>query len=318
MKKPIITLLFLGGSLAVCAQDTTSNATDTYRNTQQSDVTSPVHQNKDIHQGNHTMNQHTMNDRGTTITSTQAYSAYAPATNIPANINKNFSNEFPEATDAQWEQSNEWWRVRYRQNNQDMTMYYNNNGQGFSIALPVMQTYIPDDVVSKVRSMYGYNIYDIMQIRGVKDTAIYHVRILDNGQLRSEYINAEGMAVTEIYRTESSDEMNSTQDGMHQMQNNSGDRHNGTWNNTNNNGNNQTGTESSGAIQNNTNQSHLNNTHDMHQPVQKDATSDPVNQTTDTGNYPEQNTHSNSSTNPMNTPDEKSSEKQHTAPDNNR
>ena len=153
MKKTILSLLIIGSSLAVCAQDNNS------------------------------------------MSNNSNYNAYS---NVPVNVRTSFQRDYPSANNVNWSQNNEWWHVTYVNNGQAMNTYYNMKGQTFNVALPVMETQVPADVVSRISSTYGPSVYDITRTKGENDQDVYLVRILDNnGQIRTERINGEGMAVTE-------------------------------------------------------------------------------------------------------------------------
>ncbi|MBA2561521.1 MAG: hypothetical protein H0V14_01155 [Chitinophagaceae bacterium] len=59
------------------------------------------------------------------------------------------------------------------------------------VAAPQMQTFVAEDVVSKVKSKYGDLIYDITSIKSAAGTAEYVIRVLENGQLRTQYIGED-------------------------------------------------------------------------------------------------------------------------------
>lgn len=70
-------------------------------------------------------------------------------------------------------------------------------------ALPVMQNFVPDAVMAKAKSVYGAKIYAVTQINSAAGET-YQVTVIENGEAKSEWMNAEGtaVAVANIYRTE--------------------------------------------------------------------------------------------------------------------
>lgn len=138
MKKTILAMIIAGSSAAVCAQDTTTMK-DTRMDSAQ-------------------------NMTGTQ-TSTGDYSAYGTA-NMPTMIQRNFQAQYPSATDAQWQQTyNGFWRATYRQSGQLMTIHYAPNGESFMVALPVLQSNVPQDIVNRALELYGNNLYDITLVK---------------------------------------------------------------------------------------------------------------------------------------------------------
>lgn len=207
MKKTFLAMVLLGGSTAIWAQvqgtttdstkNTTNNATGTTTNTTTNGVnttntmngTNTNTMNNTNNGSNNNMNSTDYNSQRSTANN---YNAYGTATNVPTAVNMSFAKENPTATDARWEQSNNWWRVNYKNNGEDMNMYYGPNGQSFAIALPVRQNLVPENVVDKAKSMYGYNIYDITTMKGHGDAMYYSVRVMENGEMRTEKINEDG------------------------------------------------------------------------------------------------------------------------------
>ena len=61
-------------------------------------------------------------------------------------------------------------------------------------SLPVLESYVPADVVSKVKSKYNY-VYDITPIKHTTDQTAYVVRHLDNGAYKTEIIGEDGNAI---------------------------------------------------------------------------------------------------------------------------
>lgn len=69
-----------------------------------------------------------------------------------------------------------------------------NNGQaatGFA-AIPVLETYVPDNVVAKLKQKYGANLYDLTMIKRAANQPAYIVRVQDNGAYKTEIVNDNG------------------------------------------------------------------------------------------------------------------------------
>src|SRR5688572_11222730 len=58
-------------------------------------------------------------------------------------------------------------------------------------ALPVLVTAVPETVVTSVKSKYA-NAYDITAIKNSSGQEVFLVRVIDNGQLKSEYVGSDG------------------------------------------------------------------------------------------------------------------------------
>lgn len=63
--------------------------------------------------------------------------------------------------------------------------------------LPVIGNGVTDDVVAILKNKYGASIYDVKQIKSNTGQNIYVVRIMDNGGIRTDYVGADGNAVSQ-------------------------------------------------------------------------------------------------------------------------
>lgn len=146
MKKTFLSMLLVGSSCAVFAQ-VEQTTTDTVPTTTQPTMTQP------------TTTQPT--DDRTTLASTGQYSAYSAAVNVPTSISTQFTTAYPTATDVRWEQNADWYRATYKVGAHRMRTMYDMRGNSWSLALPVTNGLIPDDVIERAYTLYGDNVYDI-------------------------------------------------------------------------------------------------------------------------------------------------------------
>jgi hypothetical protein len=187
MKKTLIALLFVGSSSALLAQ-TVTDSTNSNPNTTTDDMNA-------------------MDNNSTTSVSTGNYSAYGTvAVDVPATVRYSFQKDYPNVTGAQWYQTpNGQLRVMYKDmNNQDMDVYYyGTSAQSYMVSLPVRQSLTPDDIITKAKSMFGMSVYDINRVKAANNEDVYHVRLLDNGQVRSVWISEQGteVAAADVFRT---------------------------------------------------------------------------------------------------------------------
>jgi hypothetical protein len=101
---------------------------------------------------------------------------------------------------VKWEPAMEGWRASYIVNNRQIHVYYTDRGKSYTIAGPVMENKVPEDVVAKAISQYGNNIYDITMMKSAMNTDVYHIRFKENGNnMTSAWINADGSAASDIY-----------------------------------------------------------------------------------------------------------------------
>jgi hypothetical protein len=152
-------------------------------------------------------------------TSTSNYSAYG----IPNYVQMNFQTQHPNATNLTWERPTaDWYHGYYSDANGRYThvyystdpyynsQYYPERVTGYIVSLPVLQTYVPDAVITTATNLYKQNLYDITAMKGNSNQDIYEVRVQDNGELKSMWMDANGTAVTDYYRTNDQMNMNNT------------------------------------------------------------------------------------------------------------
>jgi hypothetical protein len=203
MKKTFLALCLMGTSYAVLAQqDSTQQNTNTNTNTNTS-----TQMNSNSSWMSNMNNSGNMND---SLRSTGTYSAYG--TYAPPYVQGYITRDYPMSSNVMWRQNGDWWQAYYMDNGQPRNVYYNTSGQTFNVALPVHQSLVPDAVTSQAINMYGPMLYDITTVKGTNKQDIYLVRVIENGTVRSEWLNEDGTKTIDIYRVETSD-MNSVDNG---------------------------------------------------------------------------------------------------------
>jgi hypothetical protein len=218
MKKTILALALIAGGASAEAQDSLN--TDGMRNTTTSDMSLDESQIKQSSTGN--------------------YNAFGPVTTVPSHTQGYLMRDYPTAGTATWQQSNNWYRATFLQNNRNMMVYYAPNGDNYAVALPVIQSFVPEEVVTSALNSHGNNVYSINRMRGANGQEVYAVTLLENGVSRTEYLMADGSSVagTDVYLSSTGDAglYGSTMD-------NNVNTNTGTNTNTNTNMNTNTGTD---------------------------------------------------------------------------
>jgi hypothetical protein len=137
--------------------------------------------------------------------------------NVPDNIRTSFGNTYQGASNVTWEavtlpvfaqysrsdfKSVQWYpqmqgyRASYIANNRLMQVYYTEGGKTYTVAGPVIESWVPDDVITKVITQYGSNIYDVTMMKNSMDSDVYQVRFKENNNLSTAWINADGSQAT--------------------------------------------------------------------------------------------------------------------------
>jgi hypothetical protein len=205
MKKIFLSAVLAASSWMVFAQDTTNRT-----NTMNSNTTTDQQMN---------MNTNTTTNQGYNTTSTSNYNAYG----IPNYVQMNFQTQHPNVSNLTWTSPTaDWYHGYYSDPNGRYThvyystdpyynvQYYPERITGYTVSLPVLQTYVPDDVITAATNMYKQNLYDITALKGKDSLQVYQVRVQDNGELKSMWMDANGTAVTDYWRTEEQMNMNNT------------------------------------------------------------------------------------------------------------
>lgn len=210
MKKIFLSAILAAGTCVLFAQDNTSNQTNNTNN------------NNSDQQMNTSTNQNTTSGQTYNTTSTSNYNAYG----IPNYVQMNVQTQYPNASNLTWTAPTANWyhgyfsdangrytHVYYSTDPYYNVQYYPERVTGYTVALPVLQTWVPDAVITTASNLYKEKLYDIAAMKGNNNSEMYVVRVLDNGELKSMYMDANGTAVTDYIRVEeqmNTADMNST------------------------------------------------------------------------------------------------------------
>jgi hypothetical protein len=201
MKKILLSAALVASGSLLFAQDSLTNNMNNNNPTTNQQMSTTTNQS---------MNQNT-NSQNANLNTTSNYNAYG----IPNYVQMNFQTQYPNASNLTWTAPTaDWYHGYYSDANGRYThvyystdpyynvQYYPERVVGYTVALPVLQTWVPDAVVTTATNLYKQNLYDIAAMKGNNNTEMYVVRVLDNGELKSMYMDNSGTAVTDFIRTE--------------------------------------------------------------------------------------------------------------------
>ncbi|HKC37230.1 MAG TPA: hypothetical protein VKB95_14240 [Chitinophagaceae bacterium] len=131
---------------------------------------------------------------------------------VPASIRANFQASYPAATTVTWmPMTSDWWYATYKtDNNRIVRVYYNTQpwymmrGESFRASLPVLNTYVPTDVITNAINTYGNNLYSITRRLSNGNEDVYHVTIIKNGKSEISLMNGQGVVYTDVNKIQSS------------------------------------------------------------------------------------------------------------------
>ena len=129
---------------------------------------------------------------------------------VPATIRANFQASYPSATTVTWmPMTSDWWYATYKtDNNRIVRVYYNTQpwymmrGESFKASLPVLNTYVPDVVITNAINTYGNNLYSITKRLSSGTDELYHVTVIKNGVAEITLMNGQGVVYTNIDKGE--------------------------------------------------------------------------------------------------------------------
>ena len=125
---------------------------------------------------------------------------------VPASIRANFVANNPTTATVTWmPMSSDWWYATYKSdNNRIVRVYYNTQpwymmrGESFKASLPVLNTYVPDVVITNAINTYGNNLYSITRRVSNGNDEVYHVTVIKNGVSEIALMNNQGVVFTEV------------------------------------------------------------------------------------------------------------------------
>lgn len=129
---------------------------------------------------------------------------------VPTTIRENFQASYPTATTVTWmPMTSDWWYATYKtDNNRIVRVYYNTQpwymmrGESFKASLPVLNTYVPDVVITNAINTYGNNLYSITRRLSNGADELFHVTVIKNGVSEVTLMNAQGVVYTEMNKGE--------------------------------------------------------------------------------------------------------------------
>ena len=130
---------------------------------------------------------------------------------VPASIRANFATNNPTSATVTWmPMTSDWWYATYKSdNNRIVRVYYNTQpwymmrGESFKASLPVLNTYVPDAVITNAINAYGNNLYSITRRVSNGNDEMYHVTVIKNGISEIALMNAQGVVFTDVNQTQS-------------------------------------------------------------------------------------------------------------------
>lgn len=74
-------------------------------------------------------------------------------------------------------------------------------------ALPVLQSYVPENILSNAKNTYGERLYSIKGVKSGNGEDVYQITLVDNQQSSVAWMGATGAEVAYVYRTDETNTM---------------------------------------------------------------------------------------------------------------
>jgi hypothetical protein len=137
---------------------------------------------------------------------------------VPGYIVTNFERAYPGVTVLTWEPVNTtivewqpvttWWRASYNDNNRMTHVYYNEAGENYRVALPVLQNNVPEEVITRAITTHGPIVYAITGLKSAAGNNVYQVKLVENGVSRTVWLDGTGTSLNEadVYKVKVDDD----------------------------------------------------------------------------------------------------------------
>lgn len=138
---------------------------------------------------------------------------------LPSMVQMRFNSDFPTTANTaySWSQYGDWFHTHYVNNGRATHYFYNARGDGYSLALPVIQTYVPEEIIDKALQKYGANLYSVSMVKVGDGSSAYQLGLIEKGQMRTVHLKEDGSSVEQIWRIEedtlSTTDANAAMDG---------------------------------------------------------------------------------------------------------
>ena len=177
--------------------------TSTNNNTPPTNINSPETDTAYREQPYQPMNTNTMNNNTMIEANTNTYSVA-----VPTSIQTTFTTSYPGVTGT-WARSGDWYQARYVENGAIKQVMYREDGKVLTSSIsPIKQSFVSDEMVAQAIQRYGASLYSIGTSKGADGKDIYRVTVIENGQAKTEWMNADGSTADDHFRK--AEEMNST------------------------------------------------------------------------------------------------------------
>ena len=136
--------------------------------------------------------------------STTSYNAYS----IPEPIVIKYREIYGEPALATWTPVTGWWQATYKggAENRITHVYYSSQPYylvpvpdrmvSYKVSLPVINTFVSEDVIKVAINKYGDNLYSIKKIKTTDNVDAYQVGLIENGTLHTVLMNDSNVAST--------------------------------------------------------------------------------------------------------------------------
>jgi hypothetical protein len=125
-----------------------------------------------------------------------------------------FQTTYPVVTLATWEPMGGWWHSTYKVDNNRITyVYYStepyyliqNRDVNYKVALPVINSYVPETVIEAAINHYGASLYSITTIKAENNETVYQLCLMENGNASTVWMNPQSTEFTSLDKARAGD-----------------------------------------------------------------------------------------------------------------
>lgn len=116
---------------------------------------------------------------------------------VPANVQRSFQKQYPQANDAHWSRSGNRWSANFTdrspRDNGEMVSHYDNNGRYLDSHIPYDRNDVPSNIRNRMEKRYPHGRdYSYTRIEHDGGQPLFQVSLNIGGQRKTTYVDDQG------------------------------------------------------------------------------------------------------------------------------
>lgn len=117
---------------------------------------------------------------------------------VTSNLTSNFEKEYSNATDIEWENEMDLFKVKFDVNRMEHEIWYDASGKMIKMEKEMNETILPQAVKSKISSSYTSFKTDDIEMKKENDKTTYEVELEDGRNEKTVIFDESGSVINEI------------------------------------------------------------------------------------------------------------------------